>query len=610
MFEQLTKPFRYKKLNIQLDPQNEPSKKKPKAKNWSGTIKRIWHYLSERKGLLSLVLLMVFISSGLGLLGPFLIGMAIDDYIVNQDPNGLVQLLIGLVVIYIFYSISLWLQNVWMIGIAQRTVETMRNQLFRHLHRLPIPFFDKRQHGELMSRITNDIENVSTTLNSSVIQIFSSILTLVGTISVMLWLSPLLTFITLTIIPAMFWGIRWITRRTGSLFKETQKNLGDLNGFIEETVSGQRIVKTFSREEKVISEFMVKSERLKGSAFWAQTFTGFIPKVMNVLNNLSFAIIAGIGGIFALNGWITIGAIVIFAEYSRQFTRPLNDLANQFNTLLSAVAGAERVFEILDHEEEENDEKNAGELTDVRGQVEFKDASFSYEKGEDTVSGLSFYVQPGQSVALVGPTGAGKTTVINLLSRFYELDHGSILVDGKDISSIKRSSLRQHMGFVLQDSFLFEGTVLENIRYGRLDATDEEVIEAAKLANAHSFIKKLPNQYHMFLKQDGSGISQGQRQLLSIARAILADPTILILDEATSSIDTITELKIQEALQRLMKGRTSFVIAHRLNTIQNADVILVLKDGTIIEKGTHQELLDANGFYYEMYHSKVEDDAV
>ncbi|WP_246942980.1 ABC transporter ATP-binding protein [Bacillus pinisoli] len=610
MFEQLSKPFRYKKIELDSAQKAQSTKKKVKVKNWTATIKRLWNYLAEQKGLLSLVLLMVVVSSALGLLGPFLIGVAIDDYIVNKELDGFLQLIISLIFVYIFYSISLWLQNVWMIGIAQSTVETMRNQLFQHLHRLPIPFFDKRQHGELMSRITNDIENVSSTLNSSVIQIFSSVLTLVGTISVMLWLSPLLTLITLTIIPAMFLGIRWITNRTGSLFKETQKNLGNLNGFIEETVSGQRIVKTFSREDKVIEEFLVKSEKLKGSAFWAQTFTGFIPKVMNVLNNLSFAIIAGVGGIFALNGWITIGAIVIFAEYSRQFTRPLNDLANQFNTLLSAVAGAERVFEIVDHEEEEKDEKSAIELKEVKGEVEFKEATFSYEKGEDTVSELSFHVHAGQSVALVGPTGAGKTTVINLLSRFYEIDQGSILIDGHDLSSIKRSSLRQHMGFVLQESYLFEGTILENIRYGRLDATDEEVIEAAKLANAHSFIMKLPNQYEMKLKQDGSGISQGQKQLLSIARAILADPTILILDEATSSIDTITELKIQEALQRLMSGRTSFIIAHRLNTIQNADIILVLKDGTIIEKGTHHELLTQQGFYYEMYHSRVEDDAV
>lgn len=601
MFEELSKPFRYKRIPIQTDIKKSSAKKKSKAKDWIGTIKRIWKYLSASKGLLILVLLMVIISSILGLVGPFLIGIAIDKYIIEKDTSQLFFLLIWLVVVYIFYSVSMWLQNIWMVSIAQKTVFTMRNDLFVQLHELPIRFFDKRQHGELMSRITNDIENVSTTLNSSVIQIFSSILTIIGTFSVMMWLSPLLTIITLTIGPAMFYGLRWITNRTGELFKETQRNLGDLNGFIEETISGQRIVKTFSQEERVMSEFIGKSERLKNSAFWAQTYTGFIPKLMNVLNNLSFAIIACIGGIFALYEMITIGAIVIFTEYSRQFTRPLNDLANQFNTLLSAIAGAERVFEILDEEKEEEDEQNAGELVEMRGEVEFINASFSYDDDEDTVRDLTFHVSPGQSVALVGPTGAGKTTVINLLSRFYELEKGNILIDGMKITSITRSSIRQHMGFVLQDSFLFEGTVLENIRYGKLNATNEEVIQAAKLANAHSFIMKLPNQYNMKLKQEGSGISQGQRQLLTIARAVLANPSILILDEATSSIDTITEIKIQEALQELMKGRTSFIIAHRLNTIQNADLIIVLKDGQIIEKGSHYELLEEKGFYYELY---------
>lgn len=611
MFEQLSKPFQYKKLYIESnDDQGTLKKKKPKAKNFLGTVHRLWKYLAEKKLLLSLVLLMVVMSSALGLLGPYLIGVVIDEYIVARKADGLLTMLLSLVGIYIFYSIAMWLQAIWMIGIAQNTVTMMRNQLFRHLHMLPIPFFDKRQHGELMSRVTNDIENVSATLNSSVIQIFSSVLTLIGTVTVMLWISPLLTLITMLIIPAMFIGLRWITSRTSVLFKETQKNLGNLNGFIEETISGQRIVKAFSQEDKVIQEFMEKSEKLKGSAFWAQTITGFIPKLMNMLNNLSFAIIAGVGGIFALKGWISIGEIVIFAEYSRQFTRPVNELANQFNMLLSAVAGAERVFEIIDEQEEENDEKNAIVLNEVKGKVEFKNASFSYEKGGDTVRVLTFQVSPGQTVALVGPTGAGKTTVINLLSRFYELNSGSILIDGHEISTIKRGSLRHHMGFVLQDSFLFEGTIMENIRYGRLDATEEEVIEAAKLANAHSFIKKLPNRYNMILRQDGSGISQGQRQLLSIARAILANPSILVLDEATSSIDTITEMKIQEALQRLMEGRTSFVIAHRLNTIQSADLILVLKDGQIIESGSHASLLEEKGFYYELYHSHLTDDAI
>jgi ATP-binding cassette subfamily B protein len=469
---------------------------------------------------------------------------------------------------------------------------------------IPIPFFEKRQHGELMSRVTNDMENVSSTLNSSAIQVLSSILTLIGTVAVMLYLSPILTLLTLTIIPLMAIGMRWITNRTGQLFKEQQRNLGELNGFIEETVNGQKIIKTFSQEERVVESFLEKSGQLKTSGFWAQTISGFIPKVMNMLNNLSFTIIAGIGGVFALNGVISIGAIVIFAEYSRQFTRPLNDLANQFNTLLSAIAGAERVFAIIDEPKENDDEKNAADYPIKKGKVEFKDVSFSYEKGASTVSGLTFTVQPGETIAFVGPTGAGKTTVTNLLARFYEPDSGQIMIDGYDSKQIARKSLRSRMGFVLQDSFLFQGTILENIRYGRLDATDEEVIAAAKHANAHSFIEKLPNQYHTVLKQNGSGISQGQKQLISIARALLADSILLVLDEATSSIDTVTELKIQDALGRLMRGRTSIVIAHRLNTIQKADQIVVLEEGKITEKGSHDELIKKKGFYYGLYQSQ------
>ncbi|WP_438825047.1 ABC transporter ATP-binding protein [Bacillus sp. JJ1122] len=570
------------------------------------TVKRIWSYLADHRSLIMLVLLMVLASSGLGLLGPFLIGWGIDEYLAKETTEGFIWLLLGLAAVYILHSLSLWLQSYWMIGIAQETVYTMRKQLFRHFHKLPIDFFNKRQHGELMSRVTNDIENVSSTLNSSVIQIFSSLLTLVGTLIVMIWLSPLLTIVTMVIVPVMFLGMKWITNRTGKLYKEQQRRLGEMNGYIEETISGQKIIKSFSQENKVIEEFRIKNKELKESGYWAQTFTGFIPKLMNMLNNLSFTLVAAVGGYFALKDMVSIGTIVIFTEYARQFTRPLNDLSNQFNTLLSAVAGADRVFDILDTDEEAIDENAAAPLPEIKGKVEFKQVSFSYEKGGDTVSSLSFKADPGDSIALVGPTGAGKSTIINLISRFYEPDSGSILIDGHDSRKIKRESLRQQMAFVLQDSFLFQGSIRENIRYGRLDASDEEVEKAAKAANAHSFITRLPEGYDTELKQDDAGISQGQKQLLSIARAILADPSILILDEATSSIDTITELKIQEALQHLMKGRTTFIIAHRLNTIKNADQIIVIESGHIIEKGSHEELLGQKGFYHGLYTSQLE----
>lgn len=570
------------------------------------TIKRIWSYLADHRSLMAVVLLMVVASSGLGLLGPFLIGWGIDEFFTTKSTDGFTWLLIGLAAVYGFHSLSLWLQSYWMIGIAQKTVYTMRKQLFTHFLKLPIDFFNKRQHGELMSRVTNDIENVSATLNSSVIQIFSSVLTLVGTLVVMIWLSPLLTLVTMIIVPLMFWGMKWITTRTGKLYKEQQRRLGEMNGYIEETISGQKIIKSFSQEPKVIEEFRIKNEQLKQSGYWAQTFTGFIPKLMNMLNNLSFTIVAAVGGYFALNDMVSIGTIVIFTEYSRQFTRPLNDLSNQFNTLLSAVAGADRVFDIIDTDEEAIDERKAIALSDIKGEVEFKGVSFSYEKGGDTVSELSFKAEPGESVALVGPTGAGKSTIINLISRFYEPDSGVILIDGNDSKQITRESLRTQMAFVLQDSFLFQGSIRDNIRYGRLDAADEEVEHAAKAANAHSFIERLPDGYDTELSQDDAGISQGQKQLLSIARAILADPSILILDEATSSIDTITELKIQEALQNLLKGRTSFIIAHRLNTIKNADQIIVIENGHIIEKGSHDELLKQEGFYHGLYTSQLE----
>ncbi|GLH62476.1 putative ABC transporter ATP-binding protein YfiC [Parageobacillus sp. G301] len=575
---------------------------KQQAKDNIGTLKRLWSFLSPQKGWLIAVVVMVIVSSCLSLLGPYVVGRAIDTYIVTKQTDGFFLVLALLLFIYVALSASTFLQNYWMIRIAQETIYAIRKQLFRHFHELPISFFDKRRQGELMSRITNDIDNMSQTFNSTVIQVISSTLTLVGAICVMLWLSPLLTFVTLLVVPMMYIGMRWITNRTQKRFREQQRCLGEMNGFIEEVISGQKVVKMFSQERRMIDGFLQKNEQLKQAGFWAQTYSGFIPKLMNFLNNASFGLIAGVGGVLALKGMISIGVIVVFVEYARQFTRPLNDLANQWNTLLSALAGAERVFEILDMEKEERDETGTISLNHIQGKVEFDHVVFSYDKKRDVIRNVSFSVSPGETVALVGPTGAGKTTILQLLARFYDPDRGHIFIDGYDSRTIKRASLRAHMAFVLQDTFLFEGTIRDNIRYGRLDASDEAVEQAAKWANAHSFITKLPNGYDTVLKQDGSGISQGQKQLLAIARAMVANPSILILDEATSNIDTMTEMKIQEALERLMKGRTCFVIAHRLNTVQNADRILVLNEGKIIEQGTHESLLKAKGFYYDLYY--------
>ncbi len=578
--------------------------KPPKVENMGVTLKRIWSYMAGEKRRFILILSIVVISSALSLLGPYLLGVAVDAIIADPVTDTLLVMAGILLGVYILHSVTSWLQNYWMIGISQNTVFAIRNHLFSHLQQLPLLFYQKRQQGELMSRLTNDIENISRTLNSAIIQFTTSILTITGTIGMMLWLSPLLTLLTLTIVPVMYFGMKWITKRTGRFFKEQQKHLGDMNGYVEEMFSGQQIVTMYSQEKRVIEEFSHKNQSLKEASYWAQTYSGFIPKLMNMLNNVSFGIIVGAGGLLALNGFITIGIIVTFTTYSRQFTRPLNDLANQYNMILSAVAGAERVFQILDEAGESAQDEKAVDIERIQGVIIFRAVDFSYEKDQPILQNVSFHAAQGETVALVGPTGAGKTTILSLLSRFYELEKGEILIDGKDIKTITRESLRKQMGVVLQDSILFHTTIRENIRYGRLDATDEEVEEVAKAAHAHDFITRLPEGYDTILDSDGKGISHGQRQLLSIARAMLADPALLILDEATSSIDTVTEMKITDALDKLMEGRTSFVIAHRLNTIRNADCILVLHEGRIIEKGNHHELLRRNGFYADLVHTQ------
>lgn len=575
-----------------------------KPRDAKNTLKRLWWYLSEHKIRLFLVLFLVAITSVLTLVGPYLIGKAIDNYIIPRDFNGLFRLLILMAAIYVLMSLFTWLQSRTMINVAQLTIRNMRKDAFDKLQILPVSFFDARPRGDIMSRLTNDIDLINNALSSSLTQIFSSIITLIGTVILMLWLSPLLTGVSMITVPIMLITTNIVTRHTRRYFSEQQRVLGMLNGFAEENISGQKVVKAFVREAKEIERFEVTNQELKNVGIKAQIYSGIMGPLMNVLNNIGFAIVALSGGWLAVKQIITIGTIAAFINYTRQFTRPLNELANQINTIQSAIASAERLFEIMDEPPEPPDPPDAIELKSVKGDVEFRNVSFSYKSDEAVLKNISFHAHPGQTIALVGPTGAGKTSIINLLARFYDPDSGDIFIDGYNIQKITRKSLRSSLGIVLQDTYLFSESVKDNIRYGRLDATDEEVKTAARLANAEQFILNLPQGYDTILSEDGGDLSQGQRQLLAIARAILADPAILILDEATSSVDTRTEQHIQEAMYKLMKGRTSFVIAHRLSTIRKADMILVIDDGEIIERGNHVQLLRQKGFYYDLYMSQ------
>ncbi|MCD2347129.1 ABC transporter ATP-binding protein [Clostridium guangxiense] len=575
-----------------------------RPKNFKDTLKRLWSYFGTERKTLMIIFLLVIIDSAVTLFGPYFIGRSVDAISLKGsrvDFNLLTIMILALTISYLSDAALTLIQGFLVASSSQRIVKNMRDNLFFKLQKLPVMFFDTNSHGDIMSRLSNDIDNVSTTISQSAIQLMSGVITIVGSLIMMIILSPILTFASLITVPLVFLLTKSIARKTGKLFKNQQMELGRLNGHIEENISGIHVVKAFNHEEKTIKEFDSINNRLCEVGLKAQIFSGFLMPIMNVINNIGFAAVAGIGGVLAVKDMITVGVIASFLSYSRQFVRPLNNLANVFNTLQSAVAGAERVFEILDENEETEDAADSKTIDKIKGDVKFENVYFGYRKDIDILKDINFEAKRGETIALVGPTGAGKTTIVNLLTRFYDVTKGRVFIDGIDIRDFTRDSLRRCFGIVLQDTYLFTGTIKENIKYGNLAASDDEVKMAAKMANAHEFIKRLPNGYDTILSESGSNLSQGQRQLLAIARAILTNPSILILDEATSSVDTRTELRIQEAMLKLMDGRTSFIIAHRLSTIREAHKIMVIDNGTITEMGTHDELIAKKGKYYHMY---------
>jgi ATP-binding cassette, subfamily B, multidrug efflux pump len=577
---------------------------KVRAKDTRRTATRLWRYLQHQGSSLIGVVLLVIASTGMGLAGPYLMGRAVDRAILKGNLVLLGQYAVSMLAVYLVASAASGLQTVTMARVTQYTVRDLRNDLFSKLQTLPLAFFDRSPHGELMSRVTNDIDNISMVLAEGVTQFVSSILTLVGVTVLMLAINWRLAIVSMVTIPPLIYLSKRVASASLASFREQQDALGALNGILEESVTGARVVQAYVRQEKVIDGFEVENRRLLAAATRAQILAGTMGPIMNLINNTGFAVVAGAGGWMAVEGVATVGTIAVFLNYARQLSMPLNQIANLYNSIQSALAGAERVFSVMDEAPEAEDVPDAVSLRRAEGDVIFDDVCFAYEEGRPVLEHVSLHAQPGQTFALVGPTGAGKTTIVNLLSRFYEVQSGAIRVDGYDVRSIEKDGLRQQLGAVLQDSFLFSDTVKQNIRYGRLDATDTEVMAAAALANAHSFIERLPQGYETMLTERGSNLSQGQRQLLAIARAVLADPGILVLDEATSSVDTRTEMHIQEAMLRLMQGRTCFVIAHRLSTIRDADRILVIDRGKVVEQGTHQELLAAQGFYYRLYQAQ------
>ncbi|KOP66090.1 ABC transporter [Bacillus sp. FJAT-18019] len=590
-----------------------------KAKDFKGTFRRLTRYLKPHTGKLLIVLAAAILSTIFSIVSPKILGEAttilFKGFIAKMqgvpgagiDFQAIQTIMLWLAGLYLLSSLFAYIQQYVMAGVAQRTVYDLRKEVYNKLGRLPLKYFDARTHGETLSRVTNDMDNISSTLQQSLAQMITSLVTLVGVIIMMLTISPLLTLVVILTLPLSVVVTVMVAKRSQKHFVAQQKHLGELNGHVEEMYTGHKVVKAFGRERQSMEQFDEVNDKLYDAGWRAQFISGTIMPLMSFVGNIGYVIVSVVGGVLVTRRAIEIGDIQAFIQYSRQFTQPITQLANIANVIQSTVASAERVFEVLDEEEEVPEPQAPVAFKKPRGDVSFEHVSFGYKANQLLIEDMNVDVKQGQTVAIVGPTGAGKTTLINLLMRFYELNEGKITIDGTDITALRRGDLRSLFGMVLQDTWLFNGTIRDNIGYGREGATEEEIIRAAEAAHADHFIRTLPDGYDTVLNEEASNISQGQKQLLTIARAILADPSILILDEATSSVDTRTELYIQKAMNELMKDRTSFVIAHRLSTIRDADLILVMNKGRIIEQGTHQELLSEGGFYADLYNSQFSD---
>ncbi|MCR5149820.1 MAG: ABC transporter ATP-binding protein/permease [Clostridiales bacterium] len=579
---------------------------KGKPGNTKQTVSRLWGYISGYKIRLLAVALCMLLSTASSLVGSYITRPIINNVAdfsvpVQERVFSLGKIILIIACVYVFGIAATYLQQRLMVSVSQSATEKIRNDLFNHLQSLPVVFFDRESTGGIMSRFTNDVDNIDVMLNQTLVQFVSGAITLIGTVCFMIYTSRVLTLVTLIFIPLMLFMTSFIAKKSGKYYKQQQSALGAVNGYIEEFVSGQKVVKVFNHEQVCIEEFEKLNNDMRSKQFGAQFFGGIMGPVLGNLTQVCYAVTAGVGGLLCYKGLFDVGGIMIFAQYSRQFGMPISNIAQQTSTIFAALAGAERVFAVIDAESENKNDRNLISSGEIKGIVEFKNVSFGYRPERTVLKNISLAAYPGEKVAFVGSTGAGKTTVTNLITRFYDIAEGEITVDGVDIKDYDRSFLRKNIAMVLQDTHLFTGTVMENIAYGRLDAGEEDIIAAAKVAGAHSFIMRLENGYQTVLEGDGANLSQGQRQLLNIARAALSKAPILVLDEATSSVDTRTERHIEHGMDRLMKNRTTFVIAHRLSTIRNADIIMVLEDGEIVERGSHDELLGLKGRYYELY---------